>query len=270
MHNMCKQGWRDRKHFKDWTLTAWARARLAQICKGAMDRLLCLVSVLSQQDKADFISQLRTDQTFLYLTFDDVIYRRQKSKWFALKEYWYESKTLQCITKYFFELRFSMQDDIYGTKVLDGSKTSVAPRQRTSPQKKVPGYWPTICGSEYPSRSSSTVPVCRHVRSSNRLCRDSVETWGLLHLSPPSSTFSSNFTHLQIYTVTHTHTQSWSQAEKKGTVRFWCWCCSGPDAVYFKVKCEISVSLEQKWPNFSMKGYKSNLIWVWFWAMGWK
>lgn len=54
-----------------------------------------------------------------------------------------------------------------------------------------------IWGREYPSRSSSTVPVCRHVRSSKRLCRDSVDTWGLLHLSPPSSTFSSNLIHLQ-------------------------------------------------------------------------
>ncbi len=81
---MSRDGWRDRNRFKDWTLTA-SRARLAQICKGAMDGLLCLVSMLSQQDKADFVSQLRTDQPFLYLTFDDVIYRRQKLKWFALK-----------------------------------------------------------------------------------------------------------------------------------------------------------------------------------------
>lgn len=41
------------------------------------------------------------------------------------------------------------------------------------------------------------LPVCRQVLSSNKLWRVSVETWGLLHLSPPSSTFSSNFTHLQ-------------------------------------------------------------------------
>lgn len=56
---------------------------------------------------------------------------------------------------------------------------------------------PMICGKEPLSKSNSTVPVCRHVRSSKRLCRDSVDTWGLLQRSPPSSTFSSNFIHLQ-------------------------------------------------------------------------
>lgn len=56
---------------------------------------------------------------------------------------------------------------------------------------------PMICGKEPLSKSSSTVPVCRQVRSSKRLCRDSVDTWGLLQRSPPSSTFSSNFIHLE-------------------------------------------------------------------------
>lgn len=54
-----------------------------------------------------------------------------------------------------------------------------------------------ICGKEPPSKSSNTVPVCRQVRSSKRLCKDSVDTWGLLQRSPPSSTFSSNFIHLE-------------------------------------------------------------------------
>lgn len=56
---------------------------------------------------------------------------------------------------------------------------------------------PMICGKEPLSKSSSTVPVCKQVRSSNRLCSDSVDTWGLLQRSPPSSTFSSNFIHLE-------------------------------------------------------------------------
>lgn len=56
---------------------------------------------------------------------------------------------------------------------------------------------PMICGKEPLSKSRSTVPVCRQVRSSKRLCRDRVATWGLLQRSPPSSTFSSNFIHLE-------------------------------------------------------------------------
>lgn len=117
---------------------------------------------------------------------------------------------------------FSMQDDMCCTKVEMVQKTSVVivdaihpppTRQRTITQNKETSCSPTICGSEQPSRSSSTVPVCRHVRSSNRLCRESVETWGLLHLSPPSSTFSSNFTHLQI--CSHTHKVEVKQRKKE-------------------------------------------------------
>ena len=74
--------------------------------------------------------------------------------------------------------------------------------------------WPMIWGREYPSRSSRMLPVCRQVRSSNRLCRDSVDTWGLLHLSPPFSTFSSNFTHLWQHTHTNITHQSLSQERK--------------------------------------------------------
>lgn len=46
------------------------------------------------------------------------------------------------------------------------------------------------------SISSMMVPVIIQHLSSNSECRDSVATWGFDHLSPPSSTSSSNFTHL--------------------------------------------------------------------------
>ncbi len=42
------------------------------------------------------------------------------------------------------------------------------------------------------------VPLSRNDLSSKRECRDRVATWGLLHLFPPSSTSSSNFTHLKM------------------------------------------------------------------------
>lgn len=57
-------------------------------------------------------------------------------------------------------------------------------------------YLPTSCGREDASRSSMMDPFSIHVLSSNKLCRDSVATWGLLHRSPPCSTFSSNLIHL--------------------------------------------------------------------------
>jgi hypothetical protein len=47
------------------------------------------------------------------------------------------------------------------------------------------------------SISSITVPFKRPHLSSNRECRDSVATWGFDHLSPPSSTSSSNLIHLK-------------------------------------------------------------------------
>ena len=48
------------------------------------------------------------------------------------------------------------------------------------------------------SKSNSTVPFIMQLRSSKRLCRERVATCGLLHLSPPSSTSSSNLTHLAV------------------------------------------------------------------------
>lgn len=48
------------------------------------------------------------------------------------------------------------------------------------------------------SKSNSTVPFIIQLRSSKRLCRERVATCGLLHLSPPSSTSSSNLTHLAV------------------------------------------------------------------------
>lgn len=58
-------------------------------------------------------------------------------------------------------------------------------------------YLPTTWGREEASISSIIEPFSIHVLNSNKLCRDNVATWGLLHLSPPCSTFSSNFIHLQ-------------------------------------------------------------------------
>ena len=47
------------------------------------------------------------------------------------------------------------------------------------------------------SRSSCTDPRRTQLRSSNRLRRDNVATWGLLHRSASSSKSSSNLIHLQ-------------------------------------------------------------------------
>lgn len=58
-------------------------------------------------------------------------------------------------------------------------------------------YLPTTWGREEASISSIIEPFSMHVLNSNKLCRDNVATWGLLHRSPPCSTFSSNFIHLQ-------------------------------------------------------------------------
>lgn len=58
-------------------------------------------------------------------------------------------------------------------------------------------YLPTTWGREEASISSIIEPFSIHVLNSNKLCRDNVATWGLLHRSPPCSTFSSNFIHLQ-------------------------------------------------------------------------
>lgn len=58
-------------------------------------------------------------------------------------------------------------------------------------------YLPTTCGREEASISSIMDPFSMHVLNSNKLCRDNVATWGLLHRSPPCSTFSSNFIHLR-------------------------------------------------------------------------
>ena len=46
--------------------------------------------------------------------------------------------------------------------------------------------------------SNSTVPTIIPRLSSNRSCRDKVATKGFDHLSPPSSTSSSNLIHLKI------------------------------------------------------------------------
>lgn len=45
--------------------------------------------------------------------------------------------------------------------------------------------------------SSNTLPLMMQLRSSNRLWSERVATYGLLHLSPPSSTSSSNLSHLR-------------------------------------------------------------------------
>lgn len=50
---------------------------------------------------------------------------------------------------------------------------------------------------EYTSRSSSSVPSISILRVSRSACMDSEATCGLDHLFPPSSTTSSNFTHLK-------------------------------------------------------------------------
>lgn len=85
------------------------------------------------------------------------------------------------------------------TRIAGGHKAGRAALVCRDPRRDVVAAptSPMICGKEPLSRSSSTVPVCRQVRSSKRLCRDSVDTWGLLQRSPPSSTFSSNFIHLE-------------------------------------------------------------------------
>src|SRR4029434_684863 len=71
---------------------------------------------------------------------------------------------------------------------------------------------PAISSSVLALMSSSTVPFRMQERSSNRLCREIVCTYALLHLSPPSSTSSSNFnlpfSQLIVYTHTHTHTHT--------------------------------------------------------------
>lgn len=56
---------------------------------------------------------------------------------------------------------------------------------------------PAISSTPLALMSSSTVLLMMQLRSSNRLCSDSVATYGLLHRSPPSSTSSSNFSHLR-------------------------------------------------------------------------
>lgn len=58
-------------------------------------------------------------------------------------------------------------------------------------------YSPTTWGRVEASRSSMMVPFSIQVLSSNRLCKESVATWGLLQRSPPFSTFSSNLIHLK-------------------------------------------------------------------------
>lgn len=62
---------------------------------------------------------------------------------------------------------------------------------------------PAISSSEFALMSSITVPFMMQLRSSKRLCRDRVATQGLLHRSPPSSTSSSNLSHLQQKEDTH-------------------------------------------------------------------
>lgn len=59
------------------------------------------------------------------------------------------------------------------------------------------GNSPTTWGRVEASMSSMMVPFSMHFLSSNRLCKDSVATWGLLQRSPPFSTFSSNLIHLK-------------------------------------------------------------------------
>lgn len=45
--------------------------------------------------------------------------------------------------------------------------------------------------------SSNTLPLMMQLRNSKRLWSERVATYGLLHLSPPSSTSSSNLSHLR-------------------------------------------------------------------------
>lgn len=59
-----------------------------------------------------------------------------------------------------------------------------------------------ICSKLAASISSMTVPFKRRLLNSKSECSDSVATWGLLHLLPPSSTSSSNLIHLcKMYNV---------------------------------------------------------------------
>lgn len=87
---------------------------------------------------------------------------------------------------------------------------------------KEPGqlYLPTTCGREEASISSMIEPFSIHVRNSNKLCRDKVATWGLLHRSPPCSTFSSNLIHLREGKATRPCSSCWLLADthlwKKG------------------------------------------------------
>lgn len=62
---------------------------------------------------------------------------------------------------------------------------------------------PTICWSEFASKSSMMVPFSMQFFSWKSEWRDRVATWGLLHRSPPFSTFSSNFIHLRKTHKTH-------------------------------------------------------------------
>lgn len=75
------------------------------------------------------------------------------------------------------------------------------------------GYSPTTCGRVEASMSSMMVPFSMHFLSSNRLCKDSVATWGLLQRSPPFSTFSSNLIHLKApkTQVSEVHLKWWMQ-----------------------------------------------------------
>ena len=56
---------------------------------------------------------------------------------------------------------------------------------------------PEICPKSLATISRSTTPFKTHDLNSNKLWRLNVDTWGLLHLSPPSSTHSSNLIHLK-------------------------------------------------------------------------
>lgn len=104
-----------------------------------------------------------------------------------------------------------VQDHVWSRNLADGMGPNVVTKTRCSYQNGKPKALfflkfklfqrslkpsPAISSIVLALMSSSTVPLKMQLRSSNRLCNDSVATYGLLHRSPPSSTSSSNFSHL--------------------------------------------------------------------------
>lgn len=57
---------------------------------------------------------------------------------------------------------------------------------------------PATSSVQFTGLSRRTLPLMIQLLNSKRLCSERVATYGLLHRSPPSSTSSSNFSHLQV------------------------------------------------------------------------